>query len=312
MMFRQPSLMVVVAAVVAAASILFGPSHPTNSRASSSSLFVVCDAAFLIATTADSYRIHNTRNMSGSRSSSSILSSSSSSSSMNTAQTPKQKTFNYFAYGSNMFSSTMIELRQLQPIASTAAILPGYRLRFNVPGLPGIEPSWASVEPVPCVERCDEQPMELVHGVMHTLTAQDFATVCRTEGVPFSYVLQKCSVVPYIGDGKAAGQCKWESSVVASSTSTSSTITRSTMNYNPNWGVSAYTLLAGPVTSLGRREDDIPPSRSYMNVLLRGAKEFALDASYLRKLEQIQVGKTWIGDGLAEGMLQRAAMERRR
>ena len=311
MMFRQPSLMVVVVAVVAAASIRFGPSHPTNFRASSSSLFVVCDAAFLIPA-ADNHRIHNTRNMSmsGSRSSSSSRLSSSSSG-MNNAQTPKQKTFNYFAYGSNMLSSTMIDLRQLQPISSTAAVLPGYRLRFNVPGLPGIEPSWASVEPVPYDERCDEQPVELVHGVMHTLTAQDFATVCRTEGVPFSYLLQKCSVVPYIGDGKAAGQCKWES-VVASSTSTSSTITRSTKNNNSNWGVSAYTLLAGPVALLRRREDDIPPSRSYMNVLLRGAKEFALDASYLRKLEQIQVGKTWIGDGLAEGMLQRAAMERRR
>ena len=154
-MFRQPSMMVVVA--VAAASIRFGPSHPTNSRASSSSLFVVCDAAFLIPT-ADNHRIHNTRNMSmsGSRSSSS---SRLSSSSMNNAQTPKQKTFNYFAYGSNMFSSTMIELRQLQPISSTAAVLPGYRLRFNVPGLPGIEPSWASVEPVPYDERCDEQPI---------------------------------------------------------------------------------------------------------------------------------------------------------
>lgn len=311
-MFRQPSRMLMVAAV-AAASIRFGPSHPTNSRASSSSLFVVCDAAFLIPA-ADNHRIHNTRNMSmsGSRSSSS---SRLSSSSMNNAQTPKQKTFNYFAYGSNMLSSTMIDLRQLQPISSTAAVLPGYRLRFNVPGLPGIEPSWASVEPVPYDDDercCDEQPIELVHGVMHTLTAQDFATVCRTEGVPFSYLLQKCPLVPYIGDGKAAGQCKWESSVVASSTSTSSTMTRSTMNNNSNWGVSAYTLLAGPVASLRRREDDIPPSRSYMNVLLRGAKEFALDASYLRKLEQIQVGKTWIGDGLAEGMLQRAAMERRR
>ena len=78
-----------------------------------------------------------------------------------------------------------------------------------------------------------------------------------------------------------------------------------------NKGVSAYTLLAGPMTSFWQRNEDIPPSRSYMNVLLRGAKEFALDDSYLRKLEQIPVGKTWIGDGLAEGMLQRARMERR-
>ena len=216
-----------------------------------------------------------------------------------------------------MLSSTMKDLRKLNPIASTAAILPGYRLRFNVPGIPGIEPSWASVEAVPSSsgistasdafmkregndQSLQQSSMELVHGVMHTLTAQDFATVCQTEGVPFSYVLQKCRVIQYIGDGQVAGQCKLEK--VLSTTS----ITE--MN-NAKWGISAYTLLAGPM-ALRSRGEDIPPSRSYMNVLLRGAKEFALDESYLRKLEEIPVGKTWIGDGLAEGMFRRAAMER--
>ncbi len=211
-----------------------------------------------------------------------------------------------------MLSSTMKDLRKLNPISSTAAILPGYKLRFNVPGIPGIEPSWASVESVPSSasillrnednDQLQQSSMELVHGVMHTLTAQDFATVCRTEGVPFSYVLQKCRVIPYIADGKVAGHCELEK--VLSTTS----ITK--MN-NANWGMSAYTLLVGPM-ALRSRGEDIPPSRSYMNVLLRGAKEFALDESYLRKLEEIPVGKTWFGDGLAEGMLRRAEMVRRR
>ena len=56
--------------------------------------------------------------------------------------------YNYFAFGSNMASSTMTALRSLDPIASTAAILPNHRLAFNVPGTAFVEPSWASVEPL--------------------------------------------------------------------------------------------------------------------------------------------------------------------
>lgn len=208
-----------------------------------------------------------------------------------------------------MLSSTMVDLRQVHPIASTAAILPGYRLRFNVPGLPGIEPSWASVEPAlpfPSSSTTNEIDNDcLVHGVMHTLTAADFATICRTEGVPFSYALQKCRVIPYIGDGRDAGQCAWKEHALSSKI-----ITTTVSNFE--WDVSAYTLVAGPMVSLRQRKEDIPPSRSYMNVLQRGAKDFLLDESYQRTLELIPVGKTWIGDGLAEGMLQRAAKERQR
>eukprot|EP00566_Odontella_aurita_P022843 CAMPEP_0113561894 /NCGR_PEP_ID=MMETSP0015_2-20120614/20226_1 /TAXON_ID=2838 /ORGANISM="Odontella" /LENGTH=140 /DNA_ID=CAMNT_0000463733 /DNA_START=261 /DNA_END=683 /DNA_ORIENTATION=+ /assembly_acc=CAM_ASM_000160 len=59
----------------------------------------------------------------------------------------KPREYNYFAYGSNMCSATMTALRGLNPLASTAAVLPGHELRFNVPGTPLVEPSWASVEP---------------------------------------------------------------------------------------------------------------------------------------------------------------------
>jgi hypothetical protein len=281
------SVLVLLLLLVAAASLL-----DSSSRSQPTFRFLSCDAALLLVPTTNTN--HNELPSSSPR--------------------EQQKTYNYFAFGSNMLSSTMIDLRQLRPISSTAAILPGYRLRFNVPGfLPGIEPSWASVEPV-----VGPSSASLVHGVMHSLTADDFATICRTEGVPFAYILQKCQVLPYIGNGKDAGQCEWEKQLSSLATSSRTTTKRTSMNNNNNnnnnWGVSAYTLLAGPMASLfWKREEDIPPSRSYMNVLLRGAKEFALDDSYLSKLEQIPIGKTWIGDGLAERMLQHAAtMERRR
>ncbi|EED90104.1 protein with peroxisomal targeting peptide, partial [Thalassiosira pseudonana CCMP1335] len=149
------------------------------------------------------------------------------------------KTYNYFAYGSNMASSTMVNLRELSPLASSAAVLPMHALRFNIPGLVGVEPSSAS-----------RRWGEMVHGVLYKLSSADFASVCQTEGVPFAYCLHRCP---------------------------------QTINNN-EWGIPAFTLRAA------RKEwrlpnKDIPPSQSYLNVLLRGAKEFALDQSYVQKLE---------------------------
>ncbi|KAL9179641.1 hypothetical protein ACHAXT_008931 [Thalassiosira profunda] len=189
----------------------------------------------------------------------------------------KPKTYNYFAFGSNMASSTMINLRSITPLASSAAVLPGHALRFNIPGMPGVEPSSAAVEPA--------AEQDVVHGVLYSLSEGDFATICSTEGVPFAYSLHRCRVVPYTGDGKSAGKEALDRAAKASGQSTS----------NNNLGVPAFTLRAS--RRQWRQGMDIPPSQSYLNVLLRGAKEFALDQSYVEKLESIPVGRTFVGDG---------------
>ena len=180
--------------------------------------------------------------------------------------------YNYFAFGSNMASSTMINLRNIHPIAATAAILKDHRLAFNVPGTPFIEPSWASVE---------EETGSTVHGVLYKLTENDFAKVCQSEGVPFAYRLHRCNVIPYIGNGQDAG----------SQTSSKGIET-----------VSAFTLIAG--RKQWRQSKDTPPSQAYLNVLKRGAKEFLLDESYVKYLESIESADTIFGDGIAEKMLQ--------
>jgi len=68
----------------------------------------------------------------------------------------------------------------------------------------------------------------------------------------------------------------------------------------------AYTLRAS--RKEWRQENDIPPSRAYLNVLIRGADEFQLDDDYLQYLKGIVPGNT-IGNGMAEMMLE--AAERR-
>lgn len=196
-----------------------------------------------------------------------------------TASTSQQPTYNYFAFGSNMALSTMTALRNLNPIAQTPAVLPNHRLCFNVPGIPLVEPSWASVEP---------DPENNVHGVLYKLTSDDFANVCRSEGVPFSYQLHRCKVIPYRSNNEGnAGTLALEKYDIQDS---------SVLN------ISAFTLRAG--RDEWRKGKDIAPSQSYINVLLRGAREFKLDTEYVKKLENVVVAKNAIG--IAESMLKAA------
>lgn len=221
-----------------------------------------------------------------------------------------EKTYNYFGFGSNMASATMTDLRNLSPLASTAAVLPAHRLAFNVPGTPFVEPSWASVEPsgpdFPLGggdggENAKEWCGDVCHGVLYKLSESDFDSVCRTEGVPFGYSLHRCRVIPYTGNGESAGEGRMNETLQKIAGGDTEPVSK--------WGVSAFTLRAA--RKEWRRADDIPPSRSYMNVLLRGAREYKLDDEYVRKLQSTPVGKTLIGDGIAESMLTNAEARKR-
>jgi hypothetical protein len=176
----------------------------------------------------------------------------------------------------------MKSLRQIDYIDSSAAILPGYKLRFNIPGIPAVEPSWACVEQL--VASNNAVNTDLVHGVLYTLALQDFARVSMSEGVPLAYQWKLVDVVPYQGDGDCAGQ---EALMEANASFTRAK-------------VKAYTL----VTNNPFLRRDIPPSRAYRDLLIRGAKSFQMDKSHIEKLEAIPIGFT-IGDGLvAKNLLE--------
>lgn len=192
-------------------------------------------------------------------------------------------TYNYFAFGSNVAQSTMVNLRNLQPIAYTPAMLTDHRLAFNIPGISYIEPSSASVEPITKIAYGDDENC-VVHGILYKLTQDDFATVCSTEGVPFTYALHRCHVIPYEADGMNAGQRVLES-----------------QNFKT---IPAYTLRAAP--QKWRESPDIPPSQSYKNVILRGAKESRLDSSYIKRLEEVECDRR--ASGFSEEILSVAEM----
>lgn len=102
----------------------------------------------------------------------------------------------YFAYGSNMHKSVFQGRRMIKPAESLPAVLPGWRLTFNQPGLPYSEPAFAAVEPViasggangahggsaASSEQQQRRQQPEVHGVVHRITPSQWNYVLETEG----------------------------------------------------------------------------------------------------------------------------------
>jgi hypothetical protein len=180
-----------------------------------------------------------------------------------------QPVYRYFGYGSNVLPSTMKSLRRIDPLDATAAILPDYELRFDGAGS-RLEPSAAFVA---------HASGKTVHGVLYTLTAEDFAKVGFTEGIPFAYRWQKCNVHAYVGNSKNAG--------------------KEALNSEP---LDAYTLVSPNLS-----ETDVPPSRSYLGIIKEGAALWEFDRDYQDQLDAIEEANNLIiPDGLS-GLLLRFA-----
>jgi len=180
-------------------------------------------------------------------------------------------------------------LRNLEPLASTAAILEHYELAFDVPGNPLLEPSAASVR-----RRAKEGAV--VHGVLYELTEDDFGRLGSSEGVPLVYRWEPCRVIPYVGDGKQAGH---EALVRAKQENA----TPSTNAAGVLSAVDAFVLMASPLLSR-KSGKHIPPSKSYLKVLRDGAAYWNMDSNYQEQLEQVQVSR--IAPGVSDLLLQAA------
>ena len=219
---------------------------------------------------------------------------------ISSSRSPGKKEYKYLAFGSNLNRGTMESLRGIEPIGATAAVLPGYRLRFNLPGVPFLEPSAATVEKCPNGSS--------VHGVLYTLTEQDFATVGSTEGVPFSYQWESCWVVPYVGDGLDAGAKATEGARIDNTNEPASVASASSVESSTTRRLRAYTL----VSSSSFSRPDLPPSKSYLSLIIGGAKEWRFDKDYVDALEATPYARNLlIPDGLAKTTLDVAQMRRK-
>lgn len=86
---------------------------------------------------------------------------------------PAHEKYWYFGYGSNMNSKVFQGRRQMRPTKIERAVLKDYRLVFNQPGIPWLEPSFANVE---------EAPGEYIEGVLYEITGEEMVRLDISEG----------------------------------------------------------------------------------------------------------------------------------
>ena len=94
----------------------------------------------------------------------------------------------YFAFGANMARRVLVDRRGIEPIASRAAVVREFALRFGLRGLPYLEPAFATLV---------ASSGSTVHGVLHTLRRVDLERLDRIEA---SY--DRVDVVAETSDGR--------------------------------------------------------------------------------------------------------------
>jgi len=173
----------------------------------------------------------------------------------------------YFGLGSNMsrkkvenrgINGTKIEIQTME-----AAVVPNYRLSFNMRGFPPIEPSMGSLEPINSgTKALLTYDREECHGALILLTPDNYEKVMRSEGV---------------GHERSAG---YEEIVVDA------------YPYGRSESIKAIALRARDHVRLNK---DSSPSARYMSILKEGAQELGLKSCYQEFLKRhpVQILSRW-------------------
>ena len=88
------------------------------------------------------------------------------------------KTDYYFSYGSNMSPQYLGRIRGVGIQWSAAATLSDYAIRFSLPGVNFLEPSFAVL--VPAVD-------EIAYGVVHRISDDDLSHIKDSENVAYGW-----------------------------------------------------------------------------------------------------------------------------
>ncbi|KAJ3365985.1 hypothetical protein GGF32_007485 [Allomyces javanicus] len=94
----------------------------------------------------------------------------------------------YLGYGSNMNPKVLTGRRKVVPVESVPVRVPGYKLTFDCPGFPFVEPSFASINVRP--DAAD--PVPELHGVAFKITRAEYAMIVQTEGLHYGDVHVLC------------------------------------------------------------------------------------------------------------------------
>lgn len=92
----------------------------------------------------------------------------------------------YFAYGSNMRSSVMLN-RGLKPLAAEKVVVPSHVLTFDIFGLPYSEPAMASIATISDSNKKSSSRPPAVHGIAYLLHHADYVSLVVSEGAGVAY-----------------------------------------------------------------------------------------------------------------------------
>jgi hypothetical protein len=209
--------------------------------------------------------------------------------------------FLYFAYGSNLLPS-ILTLKRVHVHSSRRGILRDVQLLFDLPYASLVEPSFANLKRHPAGSG------HAVHGVLYEMEARDMEVMDRVEGNGRSYVREAFTVELYPEDAlkgqeqdfvqvcvnvSAGGIISINLLPVLHSSAPAAAAASSSASCS-----SSSTSLAAPVTLQGWAYicheknlgniilKDTPPSRRYLDVLVRGAKYHHLRDEYISWLDK--------------------------
>lgn len=169
----------------------------------------------------------------------------------------------YFGYGSNLDSSTFLGRRQIKPLAQRTLVVPGWRLNFEIPGLPYAEPGFGSIRKLAPDDDAEVRRQPDLQGVAYLVTPADCRHIIATEGgSDENRGYAQIQITGQVIGGGAADEKAGEKE-----------------------DLSVWTLQAR------RPRRRCLPSVRYMTLIRNGAREHGLGAGYIAYLDAIQTYK---------------------
>ncbi len=164
----------------------------------------------------------------------------------------------YFAYGSNMSTRYLYNVRGVLPAQSQSGMIEGYQVSFMKPGLNALEPAFAYLI---------KSEGKNAYGVLHLVSKQDLEKIEKSEGKIYQWRILPVKL--------SNGQM-----------------------------IEAQTLVRLSAGDIGK------PSRRYLQILVEGALEHQLPATYVSELREMPSVYVPVLSELMGDLLQAFAMQR--
>ncbi|CCG84585.1 protein of unknown function [Taphrina deformans PYCC 5710] len=154
----------------------------------------------------------------------------------------------YFAYGSNLNNETFLVRRGIRPFRQLRLLVPGWRLNFQIAGIPYAEPGFGSIDRFSSADSELEKSQPVLHGMAYLISSKDYWHIIATEGGDSSYrQIQVQAIDPL------------------------------TKEEHKVWTLQAV-----------RPRKDCQPSLRYITIIRQGAREHNFPQEYLEYLDSVE------------------------